>query len=248
MTLPVWMYWEGERPDWISCCERTVRFHVKDVRILSPSDFDALRVCDRDIELSSLCPAHRADFIRAFLLRYYGGLWLDADCLVLKDLQPCLDLLNRHEFVGYRERQGHVANNFMAACPDTRIITAFYENICSILRKRSRLHWLTLGSTSLTRVIRQLKLSWFEVDRNLIQPVCWSRPGVFFAIAGDKRHAARINERSICYMLANTTMRLWSRFHPHRSLLEDGTFFRYVYQRALAQVRHSNASCDCLLR
>ena len=103
-------------------------------------------------------------------------------------------------------------------------------------------------SASLTRVIRQLNLPWCELDRDLIQPVCWSRPGVFFGVATDKEHAARINERSLCYMLANTTMRLWSRLHPKRSLLGEGTFFRYVYQRALVQERRRKTSCESVLQ
>jgi hypothetical protein len=28
MSLPVWVYWEGERPQWIAHCHETIKAHL----------------------------------------------------------------------------------------------------------------------------------------------------------------------------------------------------------------------------
>jgi hypothetical protein len=234
MKLPIWMYWEGHRPEWISMCERTVRAHADDVRVLSPEDFDLIRDCDRDIDLSGLCVAHRADFIRSYLLRRHGGLWIDSDCIVIKDLQPWLNRLAKYEFIGYKERQQHVANNFMAARPRSPIAREYYWRVCSLLRSRAPLSWLTLGSDALTRVLKELKRPWLQIGYELVQPICWSQPELFFAIRAQDEHAAVFNERSICYMLANQVLTRYSQANPTSSLTDEGTFFQYIYNRAVA--------------
>jgi len=239
VNLPVWLYWEGEKPGWISCCEETVRAHAQNVHHLSSADFENLRCSDRDIDLSRLCVAHRADFVRSFLLYRYGGLWIDADCLVMRDLEFVLGKLERCEFIGFRERQGHVANNFMAARPNSAITAEYYRCVCDILRSGQTLAWTTIGSTALTPVLSKLTIPWLQLGYDLIQPICWSQPGEFFVIRPDAEHAACFNERSICYMLSNNTAQGYAAAHPSRSLLDEGTFFRWLYNRALRPVEVS---------
>ena len=231
--LPVWLYWEGEMPEWIACCERTIRAHARNLRVLGAAEFEALRGPDADIDISQLCIAHRSDFIRAFLLHWYGGLWIDSDCLVTKDLQRWIDCLTDYEFIGYKERQKHVANNFMVARPGSRIVREFYNRLCKILRSGQQLHWTTLGSSTLTSTISDLNLPWLQLGYELIQPICWSRPHEFFAIKSDAEHAALFNERSTCYMLSNNMVQNFSQSHCSNSLLDSGTFFRFVYELAL---------------
>jgi hypothetical protein len=88
MALPVWMYWEGSCAGWIRACQETVFRHGGDVRLLGPRDLDHLQHVDRDLDLSRLHVAHRADYIRAFLLARYGGLWIYSACIVLRPLGP----------------------------------------------------------------------------------------------------------------------------------------------------------------
>ena len=125
MNGPVWLYWEGPLPDWIAACRQTIFAHCPDVRLLDWTTFDQLWDSDRDLDIHRLSVAHRADFIRAFLLARIGGLWIDSDCLVMRDLQPVFDLLETHDFVAHAERQGHISNGFIAAAPDSVIARAY---------------------------------------------------------------------------------------------------------------------------
>ncbi len=236
MTTPVWLYWEGPRPRWIEECQRTVALHAPDARLVTPEEFDAMRDVDRDIDLSGLCVAHRADFIRAFLLARHGGLWVDSDCVVMRSLESVLELLGRYDFVGYKERQGHVANNFMGAPPGSRIAARYYRRVCALLRSGRQLEWLTLGAHALTETIKETGARWRQIAVEMIQPVCWSRPEVFFEKADDREHARRFNDRSHCYMLSDNMARGYAAEHAGADLLAPGTFFRYLLRRA--------GSCD----
>ncbi|HVW59462.1 MAG TPA: FkbM family methyltransferase [Puia sp.] len=232
MRLPIWMYWEGDMPEWIKACHRTVFDHGEDVRLLTPAGFDELRDRDRDLDLSHLCTAHRADFIRAFLLSRFGGVWIDSDCLVMRSLQPLIDLLEDHDFIAYRERAGNVANNFIGACQGSRIAQAYYDEVCEILRSGRPIEWLTIGSQALGTAIQRAGARWRELDVSLIQPVCWSKPDAFFANRDMAGHMQVFNESSFCYMLSGNMVNGFAAQHPGSDLLERGSFFNFLLKKS----------------
>src|SRR5262249_19132884 len=147
-------YWEGDCPEWIKACQNTVFAHAPDVRLLSPEDFDKLRDIDRNIDLGRLHAAHRADYIRAFLLARFGGVWIDSDCVVMRSLEPFFKILEDYDFVAHRERSGYVSNGFIGARAGSRIASAYYQRISEILRSGKPLGWISLGGEPLTETLR----------------------------------------------------------------------------------------------
>ena len=233
MNGPVWLYWEGALPDWIAACRQTIFAHCPDVRLLDWITFDQLWDSDRDLDIHRLSVAHRADFIRAFLLARFGGLWIDSDCLVMRDLQPVFDLLDEYDFVAHAERQGHISNGFIAAAPDGVIARAYYKRLCEIMRSGRELSWLTLGADLLTATLNDSRIPWYRLGYELVQPVCWSNPQQFFRVAEATEHARVFNPRSLCYMLSNNTVQGYAREHATVSLMDAGTFFRFLLQHSL---------------
>jgi FkbM family methyltransferase len=232
MNIPIWLYWEGEKPEWIKACHRTISDHGEDVRLVTPAGFDEMRDRDRDIDLSHLCTAHRADFIRAFLLASFGGVWIDSDCVVMKPLQPLMDRLDGHDFFAYRERAGNIANNFIGAPPGSRIAGLYYDIVCEILRSGRPIEWLTIGSEALGTAIQRAGERWYEIDVSLIQPVCWSKPEAFFMIRDTGGHMQVFNEGSYCYMLSGNMVNGFMEHNPGRGLLEEGSFFNFLLKRS----------------
>ena len=229
----VWAYWEGPCPEWIGACLRTLAAAAPTLRMLDADSFDRLRDGDRDIDLARLQPAQRADFIRLYLLQRHGGLWVDADCLVMQPLQPVLDLLQQHETVGHRERSGLVSNGFLAARPGSRIVTAVYRRVCETLRSRRPLGWTSLGSEPLSAVIADDASGWHELPCERVQPICWSEPGAFFAERPPAQHAQHFDADALCYMLSNTRIGQHLARHPGADLLQEGTFFSFLRGRAM---------------
>lgn len=226
------MYWEGDCPEWIRACQSTVFRHAGNVRLLSADDFYELWDVDRDIDLERLQIAQRADFVRALLLARYGGLWIDSDCLVMRPLDAVIRALADYDFVAHRERSGFFSNGFIGARPDSEIASAFYKMVCAILRSPRPLTWSSLGAKPLNAILRTTTASWHEIERELIQPICWSKPGAFFAKGTPQAHERAVNQRALCYMLSNTRVRAFQAVRPSMSLLDDGTFFRHLLGRA----------------
>lgn len=231
--IPVWMYWEGDRPDWIQKCEQTVLANADDVRIIGPKEFDQLWDRDRDINLTRLHVVQRADYIRAFLLARYGGLWIDSDCIVMKPLAPVLHMLKTCEFVAHKERKGWYCNDFMGAPPDSRIAKAIYKMICQQLRTNKEIGWTALGCEVVTAVLGDTEAPWQELSCELVQPICWSNPGPYFKVATPEEHKLNLDNHAYCYMLSNQEAIKYSAKHPGHDLMNEGTFFRYLIDDSL---------------
>jgi GT2 family glycosyltransferase/SAM-dependent methyltransferase len=244
-TLPVWMYWEGDYPEWIARCQKTALRAAADVRILSQADFQRVRNADLDIELQALHVAQRADFIRAYLLAKFGGLWLDSDCLVMQPLDRLLSALRHYDFIAHRERTANLwANDLMAAAPDSKIAARLYANICSTLRSRKKIGWTDLGCLAVTQAIDANLAPWLELKVERVQPVCWSQSTSFLEIKTEAEHEKHFDRDAICYMLSNLTMQ--KSLHEadlSSRLLRDGTFFRFLLNRA-ATARASASNLD----
>lgn len=232
MNLPVWLYWEGEYPDWIEYCHKTIYAYANDVRLITPEIFEEWR--EKDISLDHLCIAHRADFIRAFLLARFGGFWIDSDTIMMRPLQPVLDLLDNFEFVTYKERGGNISNSFMGARADSIIAKTYYERVCEILRSGQPIEWLTIGSMALTEVIRNSGIPWYQIQVELIQPICWSDPKSFFAIRSEEEHQKLFNHDSYCYMLSGSMIKGVMKESPEWDLLDDNSFYSFLLRKSLA--------------
>jgi mannosyltransferase OCH1-like enzyme len=233
MDLPIWLYWEGDKPEWINACHRTIFYHVRDVRLINPASFNALRDRDQEIDLSMLCIAHRADYIRVFLLAKFGGLWIDSDCIVMKSLQPLINLLKDYDFITIRERQGTLSNSFIGAPVNSKIANAYYNIVCETLRSGHPIEWLTIGSHALTSAINSTEANWYEIDVSYIQPICWSNQEAFFAIRDNEEHNKVFNKQSYCYMLANNTVEVLVKNNPDFYILKEETFFNFLLKKSV---------------
>jgi len=238
----VWMYWEGECPEWIRLCQQTIIRHGANVRLLSAGDFDSIRDTDRDIDLSRLHVAHRADFVRSFLLARFGGLWVDSDCIVMSSLDSILKELEKHDFVAHRERSGYFSNGFIAARRNSQIALELYGRICGALRSGQTLGWMSLGGGPLTKILNETSIPWRELPCEMVQPICWSNPGAFFAVRSTEEHGAAIDAGALCYMLSNTEVQRYQAKNTQEDLLARGTFFKYLIERSLTTEREA----ECL--
>lgn len=112
----IWVYWENinrsNYPTYIKLCldimkkylgkynlvildNNTIKTYLPELR----QDFDNLKV------------AQKVDYYRIALLYKYGGIWIDADIIVIKDLSPIFDKLDEgYDYVGFGCTGGTCSN------------------------------------------------------------------------------------------------------------------------------------------
>ncbi len=237
-TPRIWMYWEGPMPDYISLCYKTIVAHNPSATLLNRTAFDDLFMLDRDIDIDALSLPHKADFIRAHLLKHYGGLYLDMDCVVMRDLTPLLELAKQHEFVGYREQQGYMSCALMVSEVDGAVITEHYTTICAILRSKRQREWLDLTSTSMDKAIATCTDRYVLLPTERIMPINWAQSEEFCVCRSDVEHLQHLQQEAWCYMLSNNTFT--SRPQTQRvsemseqELLNEQFFLSFLFRKSL---------------
>ena len=104
----IWTYWEnkGDRKEpyaHIKLCFETMKKYYSKYNfiILNPETIKQYLPNIRT-DLNDLMIAQKVDYYRVALLYYYGGIWVDADTIAMRDLDEVFDKLdNGYDFVGF---------------------------------------------------------------------------------------------------------------------------------------------------
>lgn len=99
--------------------ETNIRVFIPDL----PAEYDRMPL-DYD--------AAKSDVVRYALLYHHGGIYLDTDFLVAKDLSPILDRIDDHDLVSYTTfgqscRKGTFSSNFLAGRKGSQVFGAVWE-------------------------------------------------------------------------------------------------------------------------
>lgn len=233
----IWSYWEGPSFPLLDLCRETMLRHNPQAVLLNPDTLLPLRRGDLDLDFSNRCIAHKSDWIRFFLLKEYGGLWLDADCIVMKPLQPLLDCLAVTHFMAYDEGHGHNFGCGLCGAPaHGHHISDIYSRVTNRLRNPQPLHWLELTDGSVKDVVIRYHegKGFLRLDRNMFEPVSWNGSwDAFFVERDDDQHAAHFNGSAFTYMLSNNSLGDRAKRLTREQLLGGRFFISYVLRKAL---------------
>ena len=102
------MYWENKpnssMPNYIKLCINTVKKHCSNsfnIKLLNEKNiYKYLPNVRKDLD-EKLNIQPKTDVFRFNLLYKYGGIWLDTDTIVFKDLIPIIHKLRKFDFVGF---------------------------------------------------------------------------------------------------------------------------------------------------
>lgn len=240
MANTIWLYWEGPKPAYIALCCETIRAHNEGVVELNRESFEPLFTADRDIEIDRLSSVHRSDFIRAYLLKHYGGLYIDPDCVMMRSLVPVLHVAWRMDFVGYREPMGSMSGSFMATRAHGSVITDHYHRVCAAIRSRRPLEWLDLTSVPLERAVLRFPAQSILLPTERIMPISWVESALFCVRRSDEEHERHLAQDAYCYMLSNNTLRSRQAtrmvyYMPDYLLLEERYFLSFLLRKSLSR-------------
>jgi hypothetical protein len=157
----IWQYWEtkGVKPAFIEGLHEIARRNSGcQVVLVTPQTLtDYLPDVSRHI-LRIQEMAHKADMIRSMLVALHGGMWLDSDAIVLRDLNWLFDLLEQSEFVGFNNKGRLEANR-----PWVRV-NCFLSRAGGTVICR----WVSRQHSKFPRT----KFGWEEIGTEILHPLC----------------------------------------------------------------------------
>jgi Capsular polysaccharide synthesis protein len=165
MRRVIWQYWEtrGTKPAFVDGLHKLARRNSGcEVVLVTPETLATyLPALPREVmRIKEM--AHKADMIRAMLVAQHGGMWLDSDAIVLRDLNWLFDALETHEFVCFNDQarleksRPWVRVNCFLSRPDGSIAC----------------EWVKRQHAKFPR----LKYGWEEIGTELLHPICLSQP------------------------------------------------------------------------
>jgi len=172
--MNIWTYWEipswyEKRYDYIDMCIETMhkrKSSFEKVVVITPDVVDSYvdYIPDRYYQLPKA--GQRADYLRLYLLKHYGGVWIDADTIIYRDL----DILNRwiYEYGAfwYGKRRGSFTGviGFEKGNP---IINHMYKTSCDILESDDDIFWTKLGPNLFDKMLTDgISEKWFNIPKN----------------------------------------------------------------------------------
>jgi len=154
----IWLYWETStttKPAYIDICLETVMHTCH-------ADFDIYILNDRTIfdylpsvrkDLNHLPINVKVNYYKYCLLEKYGGIWLDSDVIVMKNLLPLIHLLQNYNYIGMGGGYYYPTTWGMAARPNDILMTRCRVSCDRIFDNKIRIE---IGQKLLSTEIQQL--------------------------------------------------------------------------------------------
>jgi hypothetical protein len=171
----IWMYWETlpgkKKPGYIDLCINSVRHNCgKCFKIIVLNEKTINNYLPNiTLKLSNLNLPQKVDYYRYSLLEKYGGVWLDADILVLKCICSYYKKLDKYNYVGFgcghdlnickETSYGHSRplNWFMISKPNTKFIKCVKKSAEKEIQNNNKISYHGIGKVILGKCYDKLK-------------------------------------------------------------------------------------------
>jgi len=244
MSVPVWTYWEGKRPPIIDLCLESITRHNPAARVLDPKTIRELGGGHVLEATEGLLPAIRSDLIRFWLLKTFGGVWIDSDSVATLPLD-FLGEIPHYDFIAIYnkfQKQGWGTNGLIAspaACArGSPFAEACFTYCFKLVKRYKQGERLSYGITSVGTTSRFFKLGRYRVLRMehwRYNPVPWPGVKTVMTSEGASHHweyGPHWNPNACLYHLTNTVAKpLHS--STREQILGGKTLLAFILQKAL---------------
>ena len=186
----LWVYWENKggksTPPIIELCLEIMKIRLSNNFKMVKLDQNNIteyipEIIERKHILDKLIIAHRVDYYRVLLLNKYGGLYLDADIIVLNDLGDIIDKIRDNDYIGFgctgyrcTNGYGRPSNWAMASKANgimiSRLKKYLEDKLDSITEKEIEYH--TFGKLAIWKILNDLiyneNYKYYHYDSNKI--------------------------------------------------------------------------------
>ena len=159
-----------------NCTSCTVRLvtpeNVRDYLPDLPSAVNDVSVLRKGRSEPSL--AIKVGFIRAFLIERHGGVYLDSDCIVLRDPGFVFDLLESWDFVTMRRTSApgrHISIGFYGSKAGGVVISAYANALRTTLAKQTAFKWGDVGAGTITPIVNEHQKLVHEIPEERLHPI-----------------------------------------------------------------------------
>ena len=243
MSIPIWSYWEGEKSTGLQLCEKSQRKYL-DGRLVALTEKSLWEIPNAESVLSplteSLLPFYKADIIRLWLLKEFGGIWVDSDVVMLRSFEAWVALLDQWDFICYGNDSGPlVSNAIIASRPHGKVVSAAWHLAIERIQSGIPLKWGDLGQTILGNLYKTPEFRPFmkRFEHWRFQKIPFSRSHDFLAKNSDKKHLKDKQKwcpTAVCYHLTHKTVSLFSHL-SEREIMTGNSFFSFLVRRAFSE-------------
>jgi len=175
----VFTYWTGNKFKVIKLLETIMKLHFEKHNVIfhTINKENIVKYLDNIPEnFHDLLPNHQSDYLRVNVVLKYGGIWMDADTLIITDIQSLFNYLDNQNGFFITEGTMPCAGVF-GSKPNTKLMQNWKNEIDKIIN--NKLGWADLGPKLLES---QFKLNNYLFDDYKIfdgsltmYPVFWKR-------------------------------------------------------------------------
>ena len=165
----VFTYWNGNEYPLIKILRDTMIKHSSngigyELILIQPNNLteyiDKIPECFNDLSY-----AHQADYVRVYAVNKYGGIWLDADTIVMESLDSLFSIIcqvtHGQQTDGFfiREDSNTICNGVFGSKPGTKLTKMWLEEMTKKLEtKKHMIGWTEIGNTILNDISSQTTL------------------------------------------------------------------------------------------
>lgn len=250
----LWQYWdtiEGKvMPDYIKLCMKTVDKHCSKnfniVRLNKDNIFKYIPEIEKyKDKMADLIVAHKVDIYRIMLLHKYGGIYMDADLICLRDPIEIIHKLDKYDFVGFgctgricSYGYGKPSNWILASRPKSILMRNILNHLLNKIEKENTFVYHALGKVviwdELTKLIANENYVYFhypnKVDGSRDINGKWVKSNIVFS---NQKVEYEDEENMMFFVFYNSKMKASVKKMSENELLSKDWLFTKFLKKAL---------------
>jgi hypothetical protein len=164
----LWQYWDGPKSSFITLSMKTVDINCSKsfniVRLNKDNIYEYLpEMKNYEDKIKDILIAQKVDIYRIMLLYKYGGIYLDADTIVLRDPIDIMDNFKKYDFVGFgctgnkcTYGYGEPSNWILASRPNSILMAKVLKNQLDQITNKKKFDYHDLGKLVIWKELKDL--------------------------------------------------------------------------------------------
>ncbi len=160
MNNNLFFYWEGVEYKLIKRLRELIYLHSTNGKGYKVNFLNNLNLSNYVKELpecfNDLCIAHKADYIRVYVIAKYGGIWIDSDVIIMDKLDDLFNIINNQDGFFINENNQYLCNGLFGSKANTPLMNEWLNQINNILKlKKQNIEWTEIGNQILEKIIKE---------------------------------------------------------------------------------------------